>query len=288
MRSPYDYIGTNAAGHKVARTDLMLLDALAHCSSAITTAAIVEIADPRGLAQLTSRDAIRLLTFMLADGYVERHGGFTSDSQRISLAWQITEKGRAHLIAEEARDIFNECARHTPVGRDRRCSDKPRIEEAPEPIRTEAGAALHEQLKAAHTRLDELGVVSVSACHPGEPEAPATALLCVDEDELDEWWESLDVEMKADAFAQFALNMHHGFDSHVHVEPTDRVPLAGTVGDLSPELVREIQRGGTISTFHVSPGDLTPERAAEFLKKHKDAIRSALNEAINENPGSVA
>ncbi len=231
MRSPYDYIGTDKAGNRATRTDLMLLDALSHCTSVVTTGALVEIADPRGLAQLTTRDAIRLLTFMVADGYVTREED-AHIGERSLLTWLITEKGRAHLIAAEARDIFNECARHTPVCRDRRAGDTPRIEEVP--IRTEAGADLHEQLKATHARLDELGIA----------DAPATALLCIDEDELDDWWESLDVEMKADAFAQFALHMHDGAESHVYVERTDCVPFGGTVGELSTSLTDKLRADG--------------------------------------------
>jgi hypothetical protein len=271
MRSPYDYIGVNKGGNKVVRTDLMLLDALSNCDAPVTTAALTERADPRGLAKLTSGDTIRLLSFMLADGFVTREG-FSCDNR---LTWKITEKGRAYLIAEEARDIFN-----TPLGRDRRCADKPRIEEAPEPIRrTEAGAALHEQLVDSHAHLDNQRA-SASVCNAKEPEVPPTALLCVDENELDDWWESLDVEGKADAFAQFALNMHHGFDSHIHVERTDRAPLAGTVGNLSPELTDKIKGqnapppftappcGATAdNTFHIHTYGSDPEALAREIRK---------------------
>lgn len=236
MRSPYDYIGTSKAGNRVARTDLMLLDALSNCYIPVTTGALVEFADPRGLAQLTSGDAIRLLSFMLADGYVER----AERRDGTGLLWSITEKGRAHLIACEAKDIFDECARHTPVARDRRSTDKPHVEEAPHthdvPIRTEAGANLHKQLLASHTRLDELGIVE---------EEPATALLCVDEDELDDWWQNLDVEAKADAFVQWSLG-NDGRNSHVYIEEP-RIPLAGTVGESPEEWAKIADRFTSVS-----------------------------------------
>jgi hypothetical protein len=64
-----------------------------------------------------------------------------------------------------------------------------------------------------------------------EPEEPATAILCLDEDELDDWWESLDVEMKADAFTNFALRMHTGEDNHIYIEPKHpSIPVTGAIG----------------------------------------------------------
>jgi hypothetical protein len=71
----------------------------------------------------------------------------------------------------------------------------------------------------------------VTVCNSREPELPMRALLCIDEDELDDWWEALDVEQKADAFARFALHMYDD-DCHVYVEPT--IPVAGTIGDAEP------------------------------------------------------
>jgi hypothetical protein len=75
-----------------------------------------------------------------------------------------------------------------------------------------------------------------TCCRHREPKEPSTALLCLDEDELDDWWESLDVELKADAFTNFALRMHTGEDSHVYIEPEHpSIPVLGTVGETAEE-----------------------------------------------------
>jgi hypothetical protein len=67
------------------------------------------------------------------------------------------------------------------------------------------------------------GELRASVCAHGEP--PAVATMCLNEDELDEWWEDLDVECKAEAFLGFYL----GSSSHVSFERETRIPLAGTV-----------------------------------------------------------
>jgi hypothetical protein len=87
----------------------------------------------------------------------------------------------------------------------------------------------------------------VAVCDRKEP--PATALICVTEEELDEWWEDLDADCKADAFAGFALRSHGG-ESHVYVEQsTDlRVPVAGTVGDSDNSLFSRQLRASIAET----------------------------------------
>jgi hypothetical protein len=64
---------------------------------------------------------------------------------------------------------------------------------------------------------------------PEVPEA-AQALLCVDEDELNDWWDALDVDAKADAFMQWSLG-NDGRNSHVYIEPTakGRIPVREVV-----------------------------------------------------------
>lgn len=108
----------------------------------------------------------------------------------------ITAKGRAHSIAEDSRLIMGE-----------------RLGEA---------AAATEPLQ-------------VSVCNHTEPpdlDEPAQALLCVDEDELNDWWNALDVEAKADAFVQWSLG-NDGRNSHIYIErnETVSVPVTGKVGD---------------------------------------------------------
>lgn len=82
--------------------------------------------------------------------------------------------------------------------------------------------------------------ISVSMCNapevPEDPE-PAVALLCVHEDELDDWWNALDVEAKGDAFAQWSLG-NDGRNSHVYIEPRPpqaSVPVVGTAGETAEE-----------------------------------------------------
>jgi hypothetical protein len=71
-----------------------------------------------------------------------------------------------------------------------------------------------------------------------EMRAPATALICVNEDELDDWWEPLSVEQKAECFAGFALHELSG--SHAYVKG-ESVLVAGLVGDLSPDLTEKLR-----------------------------------------------
>lgn len=69
---------------------------------------------------------------------------------------------------------------------------------------------------------------------PFEDDAPS-AVICLDADELDAWWQSLDVEQKADAFAQFSLAMYQGC-SHIYIEPRENtIPFAGVVGSPQTE-----------------------------------------------------
>lgn len=84
-------------------------------------------------------------------------------------------------------------------------------------------------LIAAEAKRDSAEKTPTAPAAPVNEETdPPTALLCVDEDELDAWWQSLDVEQKADAFVRFTLTMYQD-DSHIYID--DAVPVLGTVGD---------------------------------------------------------
>ncbi|MDR3723295.1 MAG: hypothetical protein P4K83_02245 [Terracidiphilus sp.] len=77
-----------------------------------------------------------------------------------------------------------------------------------------------------------------------ENDDPSTALLCIDEDEVNAWWNSLDVEQKIDAFAQFSLSMYQNGSSHIYVgmihsNPT--VPVEGSIGSEEPTPASEVQ-----------------------------------------------
>jgi hypothetical protein len=61
-----------------------------------------------------------------------------------------------------------------------------------------------------------------------EEDDVAIATVCLDEEDLDAWWLSLDVEQKADAFAEFSLTMYQG-QSRLYIEP--RIPVEGVIGE---------------------------------------------------------
>jgi hypothetical protein len=112
--------------------------------------------------------------------------------------YSITVKGRTHLVAAETHFIMGG---HPPA---------PAVEEP----------------------------AQVSVCDLREPEVPdpAIATICIDEDELNNWWDGLGVEAKADAFTRYALDTE-GRDSHVYIEPTSTVsvPIIGTAGESAEE-----------------------------------------------------
>lgn len=242
--SPYKYIGTNHAGQRMIRADLILLEGLSHCENPVTTEAILEIADPRNQARLDEKYSIGLLVEMMAEGYVERLDAGAWPGER--LRWKITEKGRAHLIATEAQQIFEDLARCTHIRADRRPKVDPlTITEAPEPGNVQ-DMDLNARLRASHAKLDKDGIpaaapastlgeprMQVTICDTQEPKLPAVATVCIGEDELDAWWDSLDVDQKADAFAGFALRMYQG-ESRIAVEPAS-IPILGTVGETAEE-----------------------------------------------------
>ncbi len=100
----------------------------------------------------------------------------------------------------------------------------------------EAAAALDAEAKAEP--------MSVTVCNSVEPDdrEPAHALLCVDEDELYDWWDALDVEAKAEAFVQWSLG-NDGCNSHINIEPrTVSVPIVGTA-NCTGEASKEARNG---------------------------------------------
>ena len=80
---------------------------------------------------------------------------------------------------------------------------------------------------------EEGAPLSVTVCHRAEPEdrKPAVAMLCINEDELDGWWDALDVEAKADAFSQWSL-ANDGSNCHLYLGPSrGGIPLVGAIGE---------------------------------------------------------
>jgi hypothetical protein len=178
---------------KKIRPDMAILDALTHCTLPVNITVLHELVCPR--EQWVSLEALGFLLLSLeAEGLLTR----MIDANDPPV-YHDTCKGRAHLCAFDAQAVFGE-----RVDNKHAAAAAPR----PEPIQ-------------------------VSVCNAEERKLPSTALICLDEDELDDWWASLDVECKADAFAQFALHMHEGHDSHVYVEPSHlSVPVTRTLGAL--------------------------------------------------------
>lgn len=58
---------------------------------------------------------------------------------------------------------------------------------------------------------------------------PAAVTVCIDEDELDEWWEGLDVELKADAFLAWTLGRGRA-----------AIPVEGAIGESRQKVLGEI------------------------------------------------
>lgn len=91
---------------------------------------------------------------------------------------------------------------------------------------------------AGKTWLTALGLdmprpMSATICHVEEPRIPSLAYICLDEDELDNWWNGLDVEAKSDAFIGYSLRAQGQDDSHVYcpgLELDDSIPMKGTIG----------------------------------------------------------
>jgi hypothetical protein len=92
-------------------------------------------------------------------------------------------------------------------------------------------AVLNENVAPAPAR-----ATCCNAAEPPEEHEPAVALLCVDEDELNDWWDALDVEAKADAFAQWSLG-NDGRNSHIYIEPCAAIsiPVLGSAGETVEE-----------------------------------------------------
>lgn len=68
-----------------------------------------------------------------------------------------------------------------------------------------------------------------------------SATICVREGDLDEWWQSLDVEQKADAFTEFSLTMRIRDVLPVHVRRFESIPVIGTIGSENPKVTPEEQ-----------------------------------------------
>lgn len=232
----------------------VLLDALAACTGPANTEMVTEFADPRGERHLKPEQVGYSLAEMVADGYVYRIGNDDG-----SGAWAITQKGRAHLVAIEAKQIFADCERHTPVRR-------PRIEEAPESY-SPGPESLNERLRACHEELDRQGVPRVSVCNAKEPKLPAFARVAINEDELDDWWSSLDVTAKGVAFTEYSLQ---NAGPTIAADPA-RIPVTGTVGDLSPEMIasfctqlRGVGKIPTVPLSQAQPEPLKPSARDPF------------------------
>jgi hypothetical protein len=93
-----------------------------------------------------------------------------------------------------------------------------------------------------------------------EPRFPATALLCVNDEDLDAWWDSLDVEGKAEAFAAYALDVAIT-GGRVHVDDL-RIPVVGTIGGVD---VRVSNGGQVVSATPI----------ADLMQKIQDAANPA-------------
>lgn len=76
--------------------------------------------------------------------------------------------------------------------------------------------------------------VHVSGCHANrasadEPDLSSVALACIAENDLDDWWQELDVELKADVFLTHTLGSGLRIHDCAAIHERLRVPVAGTV-----------------------------------------------------------
>jgi DNA-binding MarR family transcriptional regulator len=146
---------------------------------------------------------------------------------------------------------------------------------------------------SAAERLDPIGV---TVCNRREPEVPdaAIATICIDEDELNNWWDGLEVEAKADAFTRYALDTE-GRDSRVYIEPCAAVsvPVVGTVGDTAAENKAEAERmqkrvqerideimQPAKNEVPVNRRSLTDAEFKKLILKHSAVIAKAVREEL--------
>ena len=149
-------------------------------------------------------------TIPLIDGLIR--DGFVTASQPNDpgvRVYAITCKGRAHLVAEDTRLILGQ----TLLG------NTPRVTVCNAP-----------EVPTAPVETD-----------------PASALLCVGEDELDLWWNALDVEAKADAFVQWSLGNDGSGDA------SGKALLNLIVDDLLVDFRGVIERGFEILNLLSEP-----------------------------------
>ena len=65
----------------------------------------------------------------------------------------------------------------------------------------------------------------------GVPQESPSALCCIDEDDLDNWWDEQDVEVKADAFLRITLNQTTSFIYCGNRFSEPRIPVVGSIGE---------------------------------------------------------
>lgn len=190
---------------KANRPDLAILDALWICKNSISLTHIYRWVCPRDswISLEALGDQVKRLVH---DGLAIVGSSPAGGSVPV---YTITPKGHARLIAGQTEILGRE-----PVMRER-----------PQP--------------------ETADPVVVTLCNAGEPgdKDPAIATLCVDENELDQWWSFLDVEAKADAFVQWSLS-NDGSNSHIYIEPAAavRVPIVGTAGETAEEWKAKAER----------------------------------------------
>jgi hypothetical protein len=215
---------------ELAPDQLRLLDAIYSFPGPLDALQIHELVGQTGTL-LTRQHIIDLLFDLERDNLVLRH-----DLATKGICYEISPLGKARVCASDARRAWNGRVPTEPV--------KEAVHAAATPPRTEAGSILHEQLKGSHAHIDRQAAapVSVSLCNAQEPRVPDFATVCMNEDELDDWWSSLDVQQKASAFVEFSLETapaRKSAESHTHIHT--HIHVAGTVGDLSKELCDKLR-----------------------------------------------
>ena len=239
--------------------EAVVLDGLCGAAQPLTVQALQDLTSVHVGAAM-DRDAVgRTLSDLISRGYAVRIYGHPE------IRFQATESGRARILAHRRPettpqqfafrealilDALSKCE-VAMTGALESLLAQGLVLRVTQPDRfcqwsiTTKGRArlIGQEAQAVFTERIPTEPIVAPCCRHHEPEEPATTVICLDEDELDEWWESLDVDMKGDCFAGFALKMYRGENNHTYIEPEHQsIPVRGTAGETAEEWKAKAER----------------------------------------------
>lgn len=241
----------------IIRLDLLVLDLLSKASEPMSYATIHQ--NLKASAQLTDGTLGllgRTLQQHLADGHILRLGNPSCIPD-----YEITPKGRAHLIAEETAAVLREHVTAEPAPL--------HVDISPE----DAAEALGDSVSTGRVE-----PMQVTACHRTEP--PSVALCHLDEAHLDDWWNGLDVELKADAFLGFSLGSG---DAAVSFVPTEADKRPAPHGNFTCDYCSK--NFGVLRVAHVGTDVHDKQRLIRFVCKDRLCNEQFEDEVDNARDG---